>query len=243
MAEIRLFGATTKDELNPDLWRSSGVGLHDNIRNALLKICDEFHKYLKVDQPYKDAVISAEQATYMWNKTTPIRMFLIIDIPDEPWTSPLYHAKKELFVDRYEFDIKGYSIDIAVISDISEIAYDGIFSLVDQSWMRKPSVHEVDIDRDAVIRQVQYYINFMERIQAIQNNDQKFKAGMKLVEKFRLMKDKKFDSIFHEDYLVYKSLTGMNKISDFIDDLIASYSEKHSIQEGIYRPKRYINIF
>jgi len=175
MAEIRLFGATTKKELNPDLWRSSGVGLHDNIRNALLKICDEFHKYLKVEQPYQDAVVSGEQATYTWNKTTPIRMFLVMDIPAEPWTSPLYHAKKELFVSRYEFDIKGYSVDIQVISEISEIAYDGIFSLVDQSWTRKPTVPTIDIDREGVIRQVQYYINLMERIQAIQDSEQKFR--------------------------------------------------------------------
>src|ERR1035437_7624785 len=60
--EIKIPKEFVHDELNPKVWQNNE--LNATVRARLLKIADEFYKYLEIDAPIKDIKLVGSLANY-----------------------------------------------------------------------------------------------------------------------------------------------------------------------------------
>lgn len=237
MAETeKISGLTIKKELNPDLWRSNAVGLHEEIQKALLRIAEKFYEYIKIDQPYEDIVILGSNASYNWGKTSDIDLHLIVEFDkiqgDDRWLKSYFHAKKSMFNKTYDISIKGYEVELYVEDTKDENNSEGIYSILNKHWVRKPKTKEKPkVNEDRIRKRIKYYKDFIEKVVSIQDHEKRFEIGNELKDKLLQLRREDFDNEFSEGNLIFKSLRASGDIGKLIDSIIQSYGEKLSLKE------------
>lgn len=232
----KISGLTIKKELNPDIWRSDGVGLQDNIQKALLRIADKFHEYIKIDVPYEDVVFLGSMASYNWGKQSDIDLHLRVDFSkiqgDDRWLRSYFHAKKSMFNKTYDIDIKGYDVELYV-EDINDTNNsEGVYSILNGHWIRKPETKsKPTVNEDRIRKRIRYYKDFIEKVLSIEDHEKRFKVGNKLKDKLIQLRREDFDNEFSEGNLIFKSLRASGELGELIDGIIESYGEKLSLKE------------
>ena len=104
------------DELNPGLW-GEDEHLRPEVRDALLRIADDFREFLGVDDlEVKDITISGSNAAYTYTPRSDIDLHLVVDIPqlnDEVYRE-LFNAKKYQYNDQHDIRVRGADVELYV---------------------------------------------------------------------------------------------------------------------------------
>ena len=141
-------------ELNPVLWADERILPEVNL--ALLRIAREFHKFLDIDAPLVDVVISGSQANYNYTEHSDIDLHLIVDMTgiqcDEP-IQELFDAKRKLWKLKHTIDIHGIPVE-AYAEDSLKPAVSSSYSLLTNTWQRGPDTPVIDYNRAEVERRV-----------------------------------------------------------------------------------------
>lgn len=141
-------------ELNPVLWADDRILPEVNL--ALLRIAREFHKFLDIEAPLVDVVISGSQANYNYTEHSDIDLHLIVDMTgiqcDEP-IQELFDAKRKLWKLKHTIDIHGIPVE-AYAEDSEEPAVSSTYSLLTDTWIRRPETPVIDYNRAEVERLV-----------------------------------------------------------------------------------------
>lgn len=236
--DVRVYGATVKDELNEDLW--SGFRMKDHVRKALLKIADKFYTFTGTDLPIEDIHVVGSNASYNWTATSDIDLHLILDFNEfstedekKEILRQKFIGKKRIFNDQYEIDIYGHEVELYV-EDVDDYnASDGIFSVLNGVWIRKPERVEHDVNRVTVQKRTKYFMNLIDRLEVIIDPVDKFETSMRIKDELVNLRQSSLetDGNFSVGNLVFKSLRSagyINKLFDYMND---SYGESLSLTE------------
>jgi len=145
----------THSKLNPKLW--DGTRIHPKLRSGLMKIAMEFYKFLDVDVDVQDVILIGSNANYNWTRYSDIDLHVVInylEVGDNLHLVKNYmHAKKSIWNVNYPLKFKGMNIELYA-QDSNENLHStvGIYSLMDDKWVRKPNSTTISID-DSMIRQ------------------------------------------------------------------------------------------
>lgn len=149
------------DELNPALWENNEIKLDVQVR--LLEIAKKFIKFLNVsDLKLVDIYFMGSNAAYVYTHFSDIDLHIIVDDPDES-LKELYDAKKRLWNDQHDISIKGYDVELYVQDIKDPNASMGIYSLLQNKWIKKPEKVEATIDDASVQQKFKYLARKIDR--------------------------------------------------------------------------------
>jgi len=126
-------------ELNPALW--DGTAMHTDVRHQLLKIAKNFIEFLSVPKlRLKDVTVSGSSAGYNYSDYSDIDLHLVVN-SEETFT-----PQKIEYNNRYKLRIKGIPVELYVQPAGQPHHSAGIFSVLDNKWIREPNHEEPTAD-------------------------------------------------------------------------------------------------
>ena len=142
-----------KDTLNPNFWTDNNFD--PTVRKKLLDIAAEFFASFKLENIAPvDIQLTGSLANYNWNEGSDLDVHVIIDFSKIDDNIDL--VKKALDGQRFMWNlrrnivIKSFDVEL-YIQDINEIHNaSGLFSLLDNKWLRVPKFNPPDIDEKDV---------------------------------------------------------------------------------------------
>jgi predicted nucleotidyltransferase len=155
---IKSFG--TKETLSDNIFDSDNQ-MKDDVKNALLKISDDFIDTLGVEFFVHDVVLTGSLANYNWSNYSDVDLHIIIDFEDSEYDITLlkefFDAKERVFNEKYHLKIKGYDVEIYVQDINQEHVSSGVYSVLNDEWVIKPDKTNPKIDDNKIIQKGEEY--------------------------------------------------------------------------------------
>lgn len=140
------------ETLNPSIW--DGGEFPDKLRAGLLKIAQEFYRFLKIEVKIKDITLTGSNVNYNWTEYSDLDVHVVIDYSAVDENNILvtnyFLAKKSIWNRQYPLKYKGMDIELYA-EDINDTrASDAaIYSLLRNKWVNEPSKETINIpDQD-----------------------------------------------------------------------------------------------
>ena len=220
-----------QDELNPEIWDNEDLSMHNEIRKSLLDIADEFIENLGLPIFVSDITMTGSLANYNWSKFSDIDLHIMYDFDeseDKELVKELFKLKKTLFNSTHDITVKGYEVELYV-QDLNETHFStGVYSVLYDEWLHKPSIEEVKIDENRLEDKVNSWMEKIDSvIDEIDTND--LEGSLEVIDK---LKDqlKKYRSCglesegeYSYENLVFKFLRRngyIQKLFDFTNELV-----------------------
>lgn len=207
------------DKLNPKFWNDDEKMI-PSVRLSLLKNSSEFYDFLEIpDLKVKDIIVVGSNASYNYTKYSDMDVHLLVDIskmqcPDI--IENLFHTKKSLWNERRNVKIKGQDIEMYVQDTKSLLQSRGVYSLVNNKWLSKPTKDKPMIDDAAVIAKTDACADHIDRIIESNPSPEKLEAT---IQKIHKMRRSGLDSggEFSTENLTYKMLRNLGYIEKLYD--------------------------
>ena len=151
--------------LNPKLWK--GEKLIPAVRNHLLRIATDFVSGLDESPDVKDIVFCGSNASSNWSSSSDIDVHIVIDFDTAKDPLAYYDYLGDagaLWNDHHDIQIKRLPVEI-YIQKFSEPPFsNGVFSLKDNEWLKKPAPLGVPAPQDLVMRKMETFKRRIEKI-------------------------------------------------------------------------------
>jgi hypothetical protein len=149
------------DKLNPKIWKREGdtYVLDQEVKEHLIKIANMFGESLNLlGSVVNDYVFTGSNANYNWTDLSDIDIHLLLDPVRlenceacKAGLEDCLQAKKTLWNDRHDIQIYGHDVEVYATSEPENIVADaGVYSLLDDKWIREPVKKIFTIDTESV---------------------------------------------------------------------------------------------
>lgn len=188
-----------KDELCPYIFHPN-LKMHGEVAEKLMSIARDFYDFLQLDwvgDILFDVQLVGSLASYNWSENySDIDLHIVIPFDKITENRDLldndFWALKTVYNYEHKLHIKGFEVEVYVQDVNEEIESNGIFSVMRQTWIKKPVKTDVKIDR----RKVQNIVAGFEKMvgEALSqyrqgNYDEALKITTKVQDKFKELRD------------------------------------------------------
>jgi len=144
--------ASYHNQLNPKAW--SGTILRPEVRYKLLQSAKIFVDYLDIPGfRLFDVILTGSMTNFNYTEYSDFDVHLVTsynDLECDDLAEAFYRAKKQLWNDQHNVTIRGHDVELYV-EDINQPPVSaGIYSLLDDKWIKKPKYQVPEIDKSAV---------------------------------------------------------------------------------------------
>jgi hypothetical protein len=151
-----------KDTLCPDIFDENEKMIPE-VRKNLLKIGEDFYKYLAVEwAKYEDIILTGSLANYNWSNSSDLDLHVILPFEDITKNKDLAnnytYAQKELWNDKHDINIKNFPVELYAQDSEGTLVAGGIYSVLFDKWIKKPERTTLRLD-EAMIQKL---INFFQ---------------------------------------------------------------------------------
>ena len=151
-----------KDTLCPDIFDANEKMIPE-VRKNLLKIGEDFYKYLAVEWvKYEDIILTGSLANYNWSNLSDLDLHVILPFEEITKNKELAdnyaYAQKELWNDRHDINIKNFPVELYAQDSEGTLVAGGIYSVLYDKWIKKPERTTLRLD-EAMIQKL---INFFQ---------------------------------------------------------------------------------
>lgn len=201
------------EKLNPKLWDS--FDLMPDVRLKLLKSGISFYKFLEVPGLLiLDIVITGSNAAYNYTPDSDIDVHLIADFnsascPD--LAENLFMSKKQLWTQTYSVEIKGFPVELYVENADSPATSNGVYSLVNNNWLKEPKKLVPPDNDSSVIRKTEFYASRINDLLASNPTASEISV---LLKRIKLLRQSGLDRAgeYSTENLTFKSLRALGLI-------------------------------
>jgi len=175
-----------KKELNPKVWDEDGK-LKNKIKDTLVAIGQEFHKSLEVEAPIEDIIFTGSLANYNWSQYSDVDLHVLIDFnefDDKELIKKYFDAKKAVWNDNHNIKIKGYDVELYAQDKDEPHESTGIYSVMNDEWVKKPKPQDVKIDRETIKKKVRQFESEYNRI-VESYKEEKYEETRKALDKLK----------------------------------------------------------
>ena len=129
---------SVRDSLNPKVWENpkdpNKATMVPKVREALLRIAEEFIDYLGEDIFVDDIVLTGSLANFNWSEYSDFDLHIHIDLKqfgkDSDLYKELFDLKKFIFNERHNIKIYGYDVELYA-QDVEEPhVASGVYSIL-----------------------------------------------------------------------------------------------------------------
>lgn len=230
-----------KDELNPKLW--DNFRLDKEVRSNLLQISQDFYEKLELPAEVIDIALCGSLCNYNWSeKYSDYDLHIIINFEqiDENYelVEKLVDYAKKVWNEQHNIVIKGYEVEIAVQDaedlkqGISSGRMGGVFSLMNNRWIKKPERVEFEPDEKVISEKGKTLMIEIDDIEKQSKEDkyeafnEKISKVWKKIKKYRQSGLESGDGEFSVGNLVFKLLRRNGYISKIMDLKRKNYDEQ-----------------
>ena len=216
-AEFEL-GIDQHDTLNPKIW--DGDKLLPEVESALVKIAQDFKKFIDVPFDVVDLRITGGQVSYFYTKHSDLDLHLVADYSSvvcDREAAELFDAKRLLYKNRFDITVKGIPVELYV-EDLDHPAVSASYSVTKRKWLTSPSQHDNDIDLAEVKRMSAVWQKIIGHVLA-SNDIKTAKKTLDLLRNYRKL-GLKSTGEYGTANLVYKTLRNsksVENLTNFID--------------------------
>jgi len=180
-----------QDEFNPDLWDNSDnpkkVSLKPEIKDRLLKVANLFIDYLDTDLFIQDIIFVGSLVGYNWSEFSDFDIHIVIDLNEsenKELYEELFRLKKTVFNAAHDIRIKGFETELYVQDANEKNESQGVYSLMDDEWIKKPNKESFKIDKNKLKSKVDQWMDIIDDV--LENaEDKDLDGAIKLVKKYR----------------------------------------------------------
>jgi hypothetical protein len=182
-----------RDELNQDVWdidSSGNATIKPEIRESLLRVANEFLEYLNLEIFIEDIYLTGSLCNYNLSQYSDFDLHLIVDNQSFPEVTKelykeLFDLKKILFNTDHEIKIKGYTVEVYVQDVNEEHTSDGVFSLLFNEWVSKPSKTTKKLNKNTLVKKVDSWMNKIETIIRLANKEKDLEESLQIIKDFK----------------------------------------------------------
>jgi len=230
------------DTLNPKLWENEK--LKPEVTEAIIAIVSEFQDNLEIPLEIVDIHIVGSNASYNWTDNSDLDIHIIsnfefLDCAKEV-AQALYNSERSSFNKNYDITIKGINAEIYVEDINSSVASNGIYSIFENEWIKRPKKLEGITIFDTE-KEVSEWLNRIKL--AIESDDSEIIKG--IINQLYLMRKNSIaiEGEYGKGNQVFKDIRNTGKL-DELKDLVKEYKSKElslesfdglSIQEMLER--------
>jgi len=220
---------SVKDSLNPKIWENPNnvkeSFLKPKVREALLKIAEDFGESLGEEVKVEDVVLTGSLSNYNWSQFSDFDLHLIIDYEQFGKQAQLYRdlfgLKKQVYNQKRNIKIYGYEVELYP-QDAEETHFaSGVYSVKNDEWLTKPSKEKPQIEYSVLNKKIDTWV---EKIETLITSVKKegLKANEKNIEKLKeRLKD-------------YRK-SGLEKTGEFsYENLVFKYLRRAGLLEKLY---------
>jgi hypothetical protein len=209
-------------ELNPKAWDNGQ--LRPEVRERLLQIATIFIDYLDIPNfDALDIVLTGSIVNYNYTRYSDFDLHIVTryaDLRCDDIAAAFYRAKKEIWNNQHDIMIRGHEVELYV-EDVEEPPVSGgVYSVVNDRWIKKPSYNPPKINDRAVNDKANDLINRIT--QAINSNDTN--EIERLRTKIRNMRRSGLDTAgeFGVENLAFKIVRNLG----YLDKLSTAYTQQ-----------------
>ena len=193
------------DELNPKLWKDGH--LKPEVSLALVKIAQDFKKYIGVPFKVLDIVIAGGNANYTYTAHSDIDLHLIADydsVKCDREAAELFDSKRLLYKQDHNINIYGIPVELYV-EDSRHPAVSSSYSIVKDEWERRPVPNIPDYNEEELEKMIKVWRTVIQH--ATKTGElSACRSALKLLRAYRKLGLKTPAGEFSIPNLVYKSL-------------------------------------
>tara|TARA_B100000424_G_scaffold263554_1_gene250965 strand:- start:1174 stop:2028 length:855 start_codon:yes stop_codon:yes gene_type:complete len=239
--EIDLSSFEFHDELNKDFWNQEGERLDPEIRQKLIAIANDFWNSLEVgDADYDDITFTGSLAAHNYSQFSDVDLHILVDFSDVDDKIDLvreyFNAMKSIWNRLHDILIKGYEVEIYVqdVNDPHEAQ--GLYSILNDQWIKKPVLDKQDFDKDNVKKKAAGLMDQIDRLQPLIDDgkyEEAEKYADKLKEKIRKMRKTGLETVgaYSVENLAFKVLRRNDYLGKLSDAKREAYDKMQSIKE------------
>jgi len=180
-----------QETFNPDLWDNADnpkiVSLKPEIKERLLKVANLFIEYLDTDLFIQDIIFVGSLVGYNWSEFSDFDIHVLIDLNEsenKKLTEELFRLKKTVFNAAHDIRIKGYETELFVQDSNEENSIQGVYSLLNNKWLKKPQKENFKVDKKKLMSKVNQWMDIIDGV--LENaEDEDLEDAVKLVKKYR----------------------------------------------------------
>jgi hypothetical protein len=226
------------DTLEPEVWEDER--LIAEVREALLKIVNDFLIDLPFDLTPEDITLTGSLANYNWSKYSDIDLHIVLDFTTVDENADLV---RELFSNlqtnwntRHDIYMKGYEVEIYFQDSNEPHLSTGIYSIQNDDWLVKPEPEAVSIDYANVEKKAEDIvdrINHIEQMMADEEGDAVLDAIDRLKAKIRNMRKTGLEGAgqYSVENLAFKVLRRSEELKRLSDLKVQAYDSLMTIPE------------
>ena len=220
------------DELNAQVW--DGDQLRLDVRYKLLSIAQRFVDYLDVpDFKLVDVILRGSLVNYNYTQYSDFDLHIVTDYKtlDCDITEQFYMAKKKIWNDEHDITIKGHEVELYVEDRDEENASEGMYSVLDDVWHKRPKYQQPDIDDRAVNAKAQDLMTQINR--AVRSGS--VEDITRLQDKIKNMRQSGLDRTgeFSTENLAFKIVRNKGYLNRLYKNKNSKFDQELSLDEGI----------
>jgi len=226
-------------ELCQDIW--DGKGIKEKIKIKLVKIAKDFFEDIDMETDIMDICLTGSMANYNYTKDSDIDVHIVIDFSDINEDTELVKkaidGERFIWNLRHNITIKGHDVEIYVQDKKEEHRSTGLYSLLNNKWITKPTYDPPNIDTIDVDTKYESRLDDINKLEKISEKDLEPDDAEKYYDvarelKNKIMKARKSgltkEGEFSIENLVFKKLRNEGDIKRLIYIMASLYDKIYS---------------
>ena len=226
------------DTFDTEIWDDEVLNLE--VRDALLKITNDFLIDLPFDITPKDVTLTGSLANYNWSKFSDIDLHIIVDFTEVDENLELvrqfFRHLQTNWNNRHDIIMKGYEVEIYFQDSNEPHISTGVYSIQNDDWLTKPTPDPVSIDYANVRKKaedVSDRIDHIEKMMADEEGEEVLDAVDRLKAKIRNMRKAGLEGAgqYSVENLAFKVLRRSEELGRLSALKAKAYDELMSIEQ------------
>ena len=220
------------DSLSPTIWEEEDgtFKLNPEIREALLKIVDDYLDFIDMDLDISDITLTGSLSNFNWSEFSDVDLHILVDFTNK---SPLFKkyldSRRMIWNSLRDITVKDFDVEIYV-QDINEPHFaTGVYSVLYNDWLVEPQKEEdVIIDTQKILDKAKHWMDKIDNIERLGKKEEP-EMVLEIIDRLK-KKIKKYrgSGLKQEGEYAYENLTFkflrrngyLKKINDVKNELI-----------------------
>ena len=230
-----------RDTLNPKVWENpkdpNKATMVPKVREALLRIAEEFIDYLGEDIFVDDIVLTGSLANFNWSEYSDFDLHIHIDLKqfgkDSDLYKELFDLKKFIFNERHNIKIYGYDVELYA-QDVEEPhVASGVYSVMDDEWLTKPKKVNFELDKKVLSDKIECWTEKIDKAVDSESSEDDIDVLENLRKKLKEYRKSGLDKEGELSYenLVFKFLRRSGHIQKLFDSAHRAVDKQLSVEK------------
>lgn len=234
---------SVRETLNTKIWENPDNPLKSKmvpkVKNALLRISEEFIDYLGEDVFVEDIVLTGSLANFNWSEFSDFDLHIIVDLQqfedESQLYKELYNLKKQVFNDKHDIKIFGYDVELYVQDNEEPHFATGVYSVMNGEWVTVPKKLETEIDKSVLEKKIKNWTEKIDKVIESENSEDNIKLIDCIKEKLKNYRKSGLEKEGELSYenLVFKFLRRSGHIQKLFDISNKSLDKELSIERKL----------